>query len=193
MEPLLRLQNWKFSKSFRSNTQFWALVGYQIKWQTKECVVVFYYLHCFLFRILHTFCMWPTGLWNTCKAFVHFFQVLSYLFASLLKHLEKRNYSKVLIILKRSSTQVSPFSRSFLLTLTNLLIYQIVAGHKYPKSRRFFFKITRQVELLSRIVFTLVMKMVLQIVMLPKCIASYGAYFTTDLGSESFELPAPLW
>lgn len=54
-------------------------------------------------------------------------------------------------------------------------------------------KTSRQVERLSRIIFLLFVKIALQLVMIPKCIASFSTYFMTDLGPDSFDLPAPMW
>lgn len=68
-----------------------------------------------------------------------------------------------------------------------------ILGCKYPKSRRFFLKTRRQVERLSDVVFKAVIKIAVQFLMLPKCLVSYGVYFMTDSGSDSFELPVPMW
>lgn len=42
-------------------------------------------------------------------------------------------------------------------------------------------------------VFTVVMKIAVQIVVLPKCFVSFVVYFGTDAGSDSFQLPYPIW
>lgn len=88
-------------------------------------------------------------------------------------------------------------SRTFIMILTRYSPNKIQnyrnSGCKYPKSRRFFIKINRQVELLCEYVFTVVVKIALQFVMLPKCIGSYAIYFITDSGRDSFQLPIPLW
>lgn len=68
-----------------------------------------------------------------------------------------------------------------------------VSGRKDPKSKAFFIKTDRQVEQLSKIVYTVVMKVAVQLILLPKCIVSFGTYFFTDSGSDSFELPFRLW
>lgn len=68
-----------------------------------------------------------------------------------------------------------------------------VPGNKYPKSKRFFLKTNRQVERLSEIVFTVVMKVFLQCFLFPKCVVSFGVYFFTDSGRDSFQLPFPMW
>lgn len=72
--------------------------------------------------------------------------------------------------------------------------FYVFLGCKYPKSRRFFLKTNRLVEQLCGIVFTCIVKVALQCYMLPKCIVSFAAYFVPDSqGSDSFQLPIPLW
>lgn len=66
-------------------------------------------------------------------------------------------------------------------------------GCKFPKPRTFFFKTNAKIERLSKIVFTVVVKIIVQFVMVPKCIVSFAVYLTTDAGSDSFELPIPMW
>lgn len=73
------------------------------------------------------------------------------------------------------------------------LTFKLKSGCKYRKSEAFFFKTNQQVERLSEVVFTLLVKIALQCLMLPKCIVSFGTYFATDSGNDSFELPVPLW
>lgn len=68
-----------------------------------------------------------------------------------------------------------------------------ISGCKYAKSKQFFLKTNRQVERLSEIVITLIVKIVVQIMMLPKAIISFATYFATGSGSESFEIPYPMW
>lgn len=68
-----------------------------------------------------------------------------------------------------------------------------IVGCKYPKSRRFFWRINRQVEQLSEIIFKVIVKIALQCLMLPRSIASYSIYFFTDAGIESFQLPFTMW
>lgn len=68
-----------------------------------------------------------------------------------------------------------------------------ILGSKNPKSEALFFKADQQVEQLSGITFTVLVKILLQCFMLPKCIVSYGVYFITDSGNESFQMPVPFW
>lgn len=70
---------------------------------------------------------------------------------------------------------------------------RLFLGCKYPKSEALFFKANQQVEQLSQIIFTALVKVALQLFMLPKFIVSYVVYVTTDTGSESFQLPVPFW
>lgn len=73
------------------------------------------------------------------------------------------------------------------------LINYCLLGSEYPESRRFFLKTVQQVERVCEIVFMVLLKIQLQLFMLPKCIASYCAYFFTDSGADSFQLPCPMW
>lgn len=66
-------------------------------------------------------------------------------------------------------------------------------GCVYPQSKQFFFKANGQVERVCEIVLMVLMKIQLQLFMLPKCVASFSAYFFTDAGDESFQLPCPMW
>lgn len=54
-------------------------------------------------------------------------------------------------------------------------------------------KTNQKVERLCEIVFMVFMKVAIQLIVLPKCIASFVAYFVGGLGSDSFELPVPMW
>lgn len=76
---------------------------------------------------------------------------------------------------------------------TNFANKFYILGSKYQKSEASFLKVNRQVEQLCGMVFTVAMKIFLQLIMLPKCIASFAIYFYTDAGIDSFELPYPLW
>lgn len=68
-----------------------------------------------------------------------------------------------------------------------------IIGCKYPKSREFFLKAIQQAEQITEILFLVVFKISLQCFMLPRCITSFGVYLFTNSGSDSFELPIPLW
>lgn len=78
-------------------------------------------------------------------------------------------------------------------TISFQTLKSFTSGCKYPISEAFFFKANQQIERLSEIVFMAMLKVLLQLLLLPKCIASFGIYFTTDSGSDSFQLPIPLW
>lgn len=66
-------------------------------------------------------------------------------------------------------------------------------GRKHPKSEALFLKTSWQIERLTEIVFTVFVKILLQCLMLPKCIVSFAAYFITESGNDSFQLPVPFW
>lgn len=78
-------------------------------------------------------------------------------------------------------------------SISNIKQIECVLGRKYPKSMKLFMEANQRAERVTEIVFTVVMKIAVQFIMLPKCIASFGSYFLTDSGSNSFELPYPLW
>lgn len=88
-----------------------------------------------------------------------------------------------------------PFSSnlSFPFSIDNKISKLSILGWNIPKSRRFFLKRGRRTERLSEMIFMVVMKILVQLVMLPKIITSYCVYFLTDLGSDSFQLPLPMW
>lgn len=75
--------------------------------------------------------------------------------------------------------------------ILNLNFYDL--GRKYAKSEALFFETSQQVERLSEIVFTVLMKVAVPCFILPKCIVIFVVYFTTDLESDLFQLPYPLW
>lgn len=68
-----------------------------------------------------------------------------------------------------------------------------ILGHKHPKSKKLFLKTNRQVERFSETLFTFMMKILLPCAMLPQCIVCFAIYFTTDSGSDSFQLPFTMW
>lgn len=68
-----------------------------------------------------------------------------------------------------------------------------ILGCKYLKSKAMFQKTGQRVEKVCEIVFMVIMKIIVQLIMLPKFGISFGTYFLTDAGSNSFELPFPLW
>lgn len=78
------------------------------------------------------------------------------------------------------------FDRDFILKTFPL-------GCKHRKSEAFFRNVNQQVERLSESVFIVSMKILIQIVLLPKCVVSYGVYFFTESQSDSFQLSIPIW
>lgn len=56
-----------------------------------------------------------------------------------------------------------------------------------------FVKANHQVELLSKIVYFLVVNISLPAFLLPLAIHSYFRYFFTDLGNDAFILTVPTW
>ena len=84
------------------------------------------------------------------------------------------------------------FWMNWILNVKTKIVY-IFPGCKYPKSMRFYVKISEQIERSNQIVSMVMMKISLQILMLPKFIVSFGTYLLTDSGSDSFKLPFPMW
>lgn len=170
--------------------RFWALVHRNNS--VKECFVALYILDVPLFHISCTIFAWTTIFWNWWRAFALHLRILMCLFALQPSRSRRNYYSNVLIKLKDSSLQVSQPS---IISYHDQLVQTIrcILGCKYPKSRRFFWKINRQVERLSETIFTVVMKTVVQILILPKCVVSFATYLISDLASDSFQLPIPLW
>lgn len=69
----------------------------------------------------------------------------------------------------------------------------LILGLEHPTSEALFFRTSQQVERLSEIVFTLLMKVFLQCFKPPNCLVCFGIYFTTDTGNDSFDLPFLMW
>lgn len=68
-----------------------------------------------------------------------------------------------------------------------------ILGRRHPRSRKLFYRTDQRVEHLNKVVFSAVFKVSLQVVMVPNFIGSFATYFTTDMESDSFELPFPMW
>lgn len=68
-----------------------------------------------------------------------------------------------------------------------------VLGCKNRKANALYVKTCSQIERLSKFIFMGMMKVALQCSILPKCIVSFGVYFFTDSGGDSFALPYPMW
>lgn len=101
-------------------------------------------------------------------------------------------YEKIEELIDTSKTlpnDLSMMSKSIFI----LKLKSFISGCKYRKSEAFFFKISEQIEQLSEIIFAVFVKVILQCIMLPKCFASFGIYYITDAGSDSFQLPFPTW
>lgn len=64
---------------------------------------------------------------------------------------------------------------------------------KFSVSKSIFNEAVRLEHKLSRILFVLVVKMTPPCGALPFLVYSYFIYFTTDLGRDAFQLPAPTW
>lgn len=69
----------------------------------------------------------------------------------------------------------------------------IYLGFEYKPSKVIYDGINENIQKMDQIIGFLIMKFVFPCVIFSKFITSYLAYFTTDLGSDSFELPFPYW
>lgn len=54
-------------------------------------------------------------------------------------------------------------------------------------------KTNRQIEVVSKITHFVMVKISAPLFVLPKALLCYFLYFTTDLGSNAFELSIPTW
>lgn len=68
-----------------------------------------------------------------------------------------------------------------------------IGSKKNPKSQALYEKTNRLVEKLSVIAYLVIIKLGLPGLMLANEIVSYFIYFTTDAGSDAFELPFSAW
>lgn len=73
------------------------------------------------------------------------------------------------------------------------IIFCIISESEQPKSMEHFSKMNAHIELASKISFVGLIKVSLKFMILPKCLISIGVYVFTDSGSDSFELPIPMW
>lgn len=139
---------------------------------------------------LCTFFAWPVVWWSTWCALVRPLQVLFNLFALRPLSIENQHYSKASKKPKNSLIQVRAFSERFECKI-EMFIFSL--GCKYPQSEEFFMKTNRQVDRLTELIFIVLVKIGLQCIMLSKAVVCFGIYFTTDSGSDSFDLPFPMW
>lgn len=68
-----------------------------------------------------------------------------------------------------------------------------VLGLKDPASKAVHEETNRRVEKISRILHVATGVVCPQFVVWPKFLGCFAIYFTTDVGSEAFELPFPMW
>ena len=64
---------------------------------------------------------------------------------------------------------------------------------KYTASKSMFRTTNQIVEIMSRIIFFIMLKLTPALTYVPWSIYIYFNYFTTDLGNDAFELPMPIW
>lgn len=71
------------------------------------------------------------------------------------------------------------------------MLQSTFSGQKYPEAKRMYVKTNHQIEKWCNIIYTITIKLFVPILLLPKFIASFFFYFTTELGGDAFELPFP--
>ena len=76
---------------------------------------------------------------------------------------------------------------------TFLIILTIFSGVKYSKSKVIYEEVDERAEKWIKRFHFLLMRLTLPATMLPNGIISYVLYFATDLGSDAFRLPFPIW
>lgn len=70
---------------------------------------------------------------------------------------------------------------------------KIISGLDYPESMALYVVANERIEKISEFLYFIVLKVAPPCVIFPKLFASLHAYSTTDLGSEAFKLPLPMW
>lgn len=78
-------------------------------------------------------------------------------------------------------------------SVQSLIEIENISGLKYPGSEALYGETNRQIEKWSEYIEFAAAKMTPICLILPKSLASFIFYLTTDLGSESFDLPLPMW
>lgn len=68
-----------------------------------------------------------------------------------------------------------------------------ISGSTYPGSKALYNEMNQQIEKWSEIIDFAAAKMTPICLILPKSFVCFIIYFATDLGSDSFDLPLPMW
>lgn len=68
-----------------------------------------------------------------------------------------------------------------------------ISASKDPAQKKILEKMVQLIELLSKIIISFAVKIILTGFVLPKAVACFYVYFTTDSGNEAFELSLPMW
>lgn len=75
----------------------------------------------------------------------------------------------------------------------SLIHFFVILELRFSASKLIFKDAVRSEHKLSKIIFFLVVKITPVYGALPFVVYSYFMYFTTDLGGDAFDLPAPIW
>ena len=66
-------------------------------------------------------------------------------------------------------------------------------GSQNPASKTIYVKVIHLIDKLSRFANLCILKVTLPCLILPRYVASFYIYFTTDVGNDAFELPLTMW
>lgn len=66
-------------------------------------------------------------------------------------------------------------------------------GIKHSESKQLYDKTDRQIEMMSKIAYFVMVTLSVPLIIGPKALISYYKYFTTDLGPDAFEQSMPVW
>lgn len=70
---------------------------------------------------------------------------------------------------------------------------RLLSGSKYPASKKLYEKTIERIELISRVIYFLMIYVSVPAFILPKYFLCLYFYFSTDLGPDALELPIPAW
>lgn len=186
-------------KIFQTVQRHYAILGISSSNQLNElCKIVLFFFtfgcsivlqFLYIFRVANGFMDYVEGICMTSSSIITFVSFSAIVFK---KPVLFECIDNIERLINKSK---SPYFQIVVIELfhskTEIILW--VLGYAYPKSDALFLKTNLQVEQLCEFIFTLLVKILLQIVMLPKCIGSFGVYFFTDSGRDSFELPIPSW
>lgn len=92
----------------------------------------------------------------------------------------------------------SEFDIFFIISNDHNKLYLIFSNYKFqglenPVSQTIYKKFNQKTEKITSIINSAAIKILYPNILMPTLIASFYAYFTTDLGNDAFQLPFPYW